>query len=57
MNEFHNIKGKISWATIKLDIEEYIDRLEWRFIIKYLQELGFCQTWVNWVKECLSMLS
>jgi len=42
---------------LKLDMEKAYDRVEWDFILKYLQELGFHPTWNSWIKQCISSVS
>ena len=45
MHKFKNLKTKTAWIAIKLDMEKAYDRIEWDFILKCLQELGFHSTW------------
>ena len=40
--------------ALKLDMEKAYDRIEWDFIIKCFEELGFHPKWVRWIKECIS---
>jgi len=44
MHKFKNLKTKTAWTAIKLDMEKANDRIEWDFILKCLQELGFHPT-------------
>ena len=41
MHKFRKIKGKKAWVALKLDMEKACDRLEWPFIRKCLEQLGF----------------
>ena len=41
MHKFKNLKAKSALVTIKLDMEKAYDRIEWNFILKYLQKMGF----------------
>jgi len=43
--------------ALKLDMEKAYDRIEWDFIIKCFEELGFHPKWVRWIKECISSIS
>ena len=38
-------------------MEKAYDRVEWDFILKCLQELGFHPTWNSWIKQCISSVS
>ena len=57
MHKFKTLKNKTSWVAIKLDMEKAYDRLEWDFILKCLQELGFHPVWNKWIMECISTVS
>jgi len=57
MHKFKNLKTKAAWVAIKLDMEKTYDRIEWDFILKYRQEMGFHPTWNSWIKECISSVS
>ena len=50
-------KGKTTWTAIKLDMKKAYDRLEWDFINKCLQELGFHPKWIQWILKCISSVS
>ena len=57
---FHSLKkksGSQGWLDIKLDMEKAYDRLEWNFIFKVFEKLGFCEHWVGWMKECIIIVS
>ena len=43
--------------ALKLDKEKAYDRLEWDFIIKCFEELGFHPKWLRWIRECISSVS
>ena len=57
MHKFRKCKGKTAWVALKLDMEKAYDRLEWGFIQKCFQELGFHPQWIKWVMECISSVS
>ena len=46
-----------AWAAIKLNMEKAYDIIEWDFLLKCLQELGFHPTWNSWIKRCISLVS
>ena len=56
MHKFRTKTGKTAWA-IKLDMEKAYDGLEWDFIRKCFQELGFHSTWIKWIMEAISSVS
>ena len=33
------------------------DRVEWDFLLSCLQQLGFHDRWIQWIKECISTVS
>ena len=39
------------WCTIKVEIRQAYDSVEWWFIIQCLQVAGFPTKYVNWVRE------
>lgn len=43
--------------TIKIDMEKALDFMEWSFIIKILNCMGFLNTWTNWIREYISIVS
>ena len=57
MHKFRKCKGKTAWVALKLDMEKAYDRLEWYFIQKCFQEIGFHPQWIKWVIECISSVS
>jgi len=57
IHKLKNLKGKVSWVTIKLDMKKDYDKMEWDFIMQCFQELGFHPTWNKWIKECVSSVS
>jgi len=50
MHKFKNLKAKFAWVVIKLDMKEMYDRIEWDFIFKCLQKMGFYLTWNSWIE-------
>ena len=54
-------QGYSSMTSLKgydrLDMEKAYDRLEWDFIKSILTRLGFHPKWIDWVMECISIVS
>jgi len=57
MHKFRKSKGKQAWVALKLDMEKAYDRLEWPFIRKCLEQLGFHSKWISWIMECITTVS
>ena len=38
----------------KLDIEKVYDIIDWQFLLKILQKMGFGSKWLGWVWSCIS---
>ena len=39
---------------IKLDFEKAYDCINWQFVLDMLQNFGFGQRWIGWMRSCLS---
>jgi len=46
-------KGKIGEVALKVDISKVFDIVDWNYLFCLLQEMGFHETWINWIKNCL----
>ena len=51
------LKGKEKGILCKLDIVKAYDQINWNYIIKVLQKMGFGAKWVKWIKRCISTTS
>lgn len=40
--------------VIKLDFEKAFDNLNWNFLFKMMQQMGYPHKWIGWIRECLS---
>ena len=47
-------KRKEKWLICKLDIEKAYDSMNWQFLLRALQKMGFCSKWLGWMWSCLS---
>ena len=51
------VKKKDSGVLCKLDVEKAYDHINWSFLLKVLQKMGFGIKWVKWIRWCISTLS
>ncbi|PKI36247.1 hypothetical protein CRG98_043359 [Punica granatum] len=47
-------KARKGWFEMKIDFTKAFDNLEWSFIIKILESLGFHQIFISWIYQCIS---
>ena len=53
----HKSEGKDSFMSVKLDISKAFDRVEWGFIKRVMEKLGFNSKWVSLIMQCISTVS
>jgi len=48
---------KTGFMAMKLDISKVYDRVEWKFLIKIMEKMGFREKWMSLIFECISTMS
>lgn len=43
--------------ALKLDISKAYDRVYWSFLKHRIQNMGFCNKWINWIMLCVTTVS
>ena len=43
--------------AVKTDMSKAYDRIEWEFIAKVLKRMGFHDTWIQWIMQCITTVS
>ena len=46
-------EGKESYIAIKLDMSKAYDRVEWCFLKKVMERMGFNEKWINLIMNCI----
>ena len=49
--------GKMGYMALKLDMSKAYDRLEWVFLQRIMEKMGFHSTWIDWILECLKSVT
>ena len=50
-------KNRISGALVKIDFQRAYDSINWSFLRKVMEKLGFGRKWISWIMECVSSAS
>lgn len=54
---FHHLKrkkeGKLGELGLKIDMNKAYDRVEWDFLQKVMEKMGFNEIWINWIMQCI----
>ena len=57
----HHMKAqkykKIGFMAMKLDMSMAYDCVEWEYLARIMEKMGFCEKWVALVLECISTVS
>lgn len=57
---FHFLKRKKTggkgYVAVKLNLNKAYDRVCWDFLFSVLQRMGFNETWIGWIKECVGLV-
>ena len=57
----HYLKNKSQGNSfdlaLKLDMSKAYNKVEWRFVWFIMEKLDFSSRWINWFKECVTIVS
>ena len=49
--------GKNGFMALKLDMSKAYDKVEWAFLEKFLLKMGFEESWVALIMECITTIT
>ena len=52
----HN-SGQTCFMALKLDMSKAYDRIEWNYLQKLMEKMGFCSRWISLIMECIHTIS
>jgi hypothetical protein len=50
----HNTNTEKNFCAYKLDLSKAYERVDWDFLKKVMQRLGFSHQWVDWIMSCVT---
>ncbi|CAM8982614.1 unnamed protein product [Rhodiola kirilowii] len=50
-------RQKTGYLSLKLDLSKAYDRVEWKFLEKLMQKMGFAEEWIKKVMLCISTVT
>ena len=53
----HKKEGKENFMAVKLDMSKAYDRVEWGFIEKVMEKMGFHENWIKLIMKCITTVS
>jgi hypothetical protein len=53
----HNTRADRSFCAYKLDLSKAYDRVDWEFLRKSMERLGFARRWIDWIMSCVTSVS
>ena len=58
LHHMKNMKGnKQGYMALKLDMSKAYDRVEWAFLERIMLKMGFSESWVSMIMECVRTVS